>query len=96
MISKIRSHLSKRQREHRMIEAAWVAFADAYPSRTILKSWQTRPRQGADGSYVVAVVYESNTKPPFRTWWRFVHAESPPEEIPGRIADQTVGVRLWK
>jgi hypothetical protein len=79
-----------------MIEAAWAAFADAYPSRTILKNLQLRPRQGTDGSYVVAVVYDSNTKPPFRTWWRFAHAESPAEAIPGWIADQTVGVRLWK
>ena len=96
MLARIQSFLSKRQRDRRMIEAAWSAFTEAYPSRSILRRWQGAPRQGSDGSYVVAVVYDSQTKPPFRTWWRFVSPEQPPEEIPAWIADQTVGVPLWR
>jgi len=96
MLAKIQSFLSKRQRDRRMIEAAWSSFTEAYPSRKILTGWQSKPRQGSDGSYVVPVVYDSQTKPPFRTWWRFVSPEQPPEEIPAWIADQTVGVPLWR
>jgi hypothetical protein len=77
-----------------MIEAAWAAFTAAYPGRTILKNSQERTQHGSDGSYILAVSYDSQTKPPFRTWWRFVHPEEPPEEIPAWIADQIVGTSV--
>ena len=96
MIARIQSFLSKRQRNRRMIEAAWSAFTEAYPSRRILRGWHGAPRQGSDGSYVVAVVYDSQTKPPFQTWWRFVSPEQTPEEIPAWVADQTVGGPFWR
>ena len=96
MLTRIRSFLSKRQRDRRMIQAAWGAFTEAYPARGILRGWQGTPQQGSDGSYVVTVVYDSQTIPPSRTWWRFVGPEQPPEEIPYGIAEQTVGVPGWR
>jgi hypothetical protein len=76
--------ITRALRQHResaaLISEVWSAFQKKYPERIILKNWQAKPQRGKDGT-VVCVVWNSNTRPPRRTWW--VKKEEGIDEISG-------------
>lgn len=94
MIERIKDRISDRRECARMVEIAGDAFRAKYPDRYMVE-WKISPQHLPSGDYIVTVCW-SNTRPPYRTWWRIAAGTEKVTELSRDEAEDLIDIPVWR
>jgi len=94
MIQTISKWILARRENARLIKLARQAFLAKYPDRYIVK-WNIPPQRLPTGDFVVTVCW-NDTRPPFRSWWRFTAGTYATTELADDEANALIEIPKWR